>query len=532
MILLFLGSWRSTLIITISIPLAILAAVAVLSALGETINVMTLGGFALAVGILVDNATVAIENIDRHLENGAEISDAVLDGSAEIIVPATVALLAISIVFVPTFTLSGVAGYLFRPMSEAVIISLVASYVLTYTLVPTMARYLLGRHDVHAHRAESRAAILWRASSAGSCAASSASATAIASLLELALTTPKPFVIGLLVTVVLSFGLAPFLGKNFFPPVEATQIKLHLRAPIGTRIEDTALLCDNVERAIRDMIPASALETIVDNIGLPISGINLAYGNSGTIGVDDADVLITLKDGEEANTDKYLGELRAKLPRLFPGTTFAFLPADIVTQILNFGLPAPIDVQVIGNQGEANRAYAIKLYKEIAKVPGVADARIQQAFNAPSLKVKVDRSRAIDVGPHREGCRELDAEYARRQHSDCADILAQSEKRSVLPDRRAQSPQYWVDSMQSLDTLPLNASGDLQLVGGLASVSRERSNAVVSHYNVQPVVEIYATTEGRDLGAVAQDIDAILKHNADAAPQRIDHRASWTSVAP
>ncbi len=266
------------------------------------------------------------------------------------------------------------------------------------------------------------------------------------------------------------------------------------------------------------MIPASALETIVDNIGLPISGINLAYGNSGTIGVDDADVLITLKDGEEANTEKYLGELRAKLPRLFPGTTFAFLPADIVTQILNFGLPAPIDVQVIGNQGEANRAYAIKLYKEIAKVPGVADARIQQAFNAPSLKVKVDRSRAIDVGL-------TEKDVASSMQNTLAGSIQTAPtfwlnpKNGVSYPIVVQSPQYWVDSMHSLDTLPLNASGDLQLVGGLASVSRERSNAVVSHYNVQPVVEIYATTEGRDLGAVAQDIDAILKHNADAAPK-------------
>ncbi len=398
MILLFLGSWRSTLIITISIPLAILTTIAILSAIGETINVMTLGGLALAVGILVDDATVTIENIDRHLEEGAEIIDAILDGASEIIIPATVSLLAISIVFVPTFGLGGVAGYLFRPMSEAVIISLVASYVLTYTLVPTLARYLLanesGRHGEFAPATDNPLVRFQR----GFIHRFETLRSAYRGLLARALARPWPFVGGLLGAVLLSFGLAPFLGQNFFPSIESAQIKLHLRAPIGTRIEETAILCDNAEREIRRIVPARALETIVDNIGLPVSGINIAYSNSGTIGVGDADILITLKEGEEGQGSEYMELMRERLPRLFPGTSFAFLPADIVTQILNFGLPSPIDVQVIGNKAAENRAYAEKIYKEISRVAGIADTRIQQAFNAPTLIVDVDRSFALDVG--------------------------------------------------------------------------------------------------------------------------------------
>ncbi|MGC1860515.1 MAG: efflux RND transporter permease subunit [Methylocystis sp.] len=517
MILLFLGSWRSTLIITISIPLAILSAIAVLSALGETINVMTLGGFALAVGILVDDATVTIENIDRHLENGDEIIDAILDGASEIMIPATVSLLSISIVFVPTFGLGGVAGYLFRPMSEAVIVSLAASYVLTYTLVPTLARYLLGRQYVHTHDegASSNPLVIFQR---GFVRRFERVRESYRVLLEMALNSTKSFVVGLLAAVVFSFGLAPFLGQNFFPQVEATQIKLHLRAPIGTRIEDAAILTDNVERAIRGIIPASALDTIVDNIGLPISGINLAYGNSGTIGVDDADLLITLKEGEEGHTSEYVQMMRDKLPLMFPGTTFAFLPADIVTQILNFGLPSPIDVQVIGNQGEANRAYAEKIFKAIANVPGVADARIQQAFNAPSLQVDVDRSLALDVG-----LTEKDVADAMQNtlagSLQTAPTFWLNPKNGVSYPIVVQAPQYWMDTLPALNNLPITASGALQLVGGLASISRAPSNAVVSHYDVQPVVEIYATTHARDLGAVARDIDAILKQTANEAPR-------------
>ncbi len=517
MILLFLGSWRSTLIITISIPLAILSAIAVLSAIGETINVMTLGGLALAVGILVDDATVTIENIDRHIEDGAEIIDAILDGASEIMIPATVSLLCISIVFVPTFGLGGVAGYLFRPMSEAVIISLVASYVLTYTLVPTLARYLLAdqSHDGGAtappsfnplarfqrgfmHRFE-RVRLVYRG------------------LLERALARPWPFVIWMSCIVAASFGLAPFLGQNFFPTIESAQIKLHLRAPIGTRIEETARLCDRVELAIRQLIPADVVDNIVDNIGLPISGINIAYGNSGTIGVGDADLLITLKEGQEGNTREYIESLRDRLPRLFPGMSFAFLPADIVTQILNFGLPAPIDVQVVGNQAAANRAYAEKIFKQIINIPGVADPRIQQAFNAPTLNVDVDRSRAIDVGlRERDIANSMQDTLAGSIQS--APTFWLNPKNGVSYPIVVQTPQYWMNSVESLNNLPLTATNALQLLGGVAVVSRGRSNAVVSHYDVQPVIDIYASTRERDLGAVAGDIENILKSTAKDAP--------------
>ena len=427
-------------------------------------------------------------------------------------IPATVSILAISIVFLPTFSLSGVAGYLFRPMSEAVIISLMASYVLTYTVVPTLARHLLGKQFVHgvepgAQEAHSSNPLV--RFQRGFEHRFERVRERYRELLEHVLTRPWPFVVGLLGVVVLSFGLAPFLGKNFFPSVESAQMKLHLRAPIGTRIENVAILCDDVETAIRRLLPASAVASVVDNIGLPISGINLAYSNSGTIGVVDADLLITLKEGEESHTREYMQTMREKLPQLFPGTTFAFLPADIVTQILNFGLPSPIDVQIVGNQGEANRAHAVKLYKEIANVPGVADARIQQAFNAPTLQVDVNRSFAIDVGLNQK-----DVAYAMQNtlagSFQTAPTFWLNLKNGVSYPIVVQAPQYWMDTMPSLVNMPLTSKGEFQLLGGVASISRERMDAVVSHYDVQPVVDIYATNHGRDLGAIASDIDAIL----------------------
>ncbi|QGM47099.1 efflux RND transporter permease subunit [Methylocystis heyeri] len=518
MILLFLGSWRSTLIITISIPLSILSAITVLSLMGETINVMTLGGFALAVGILVDDATVTIENIDRHLEGGEYIVDAILNGAQEIIIPATVSLLAISIVFVPTFTLGGVAGYLFRPMAEAVILSLIASYILTYTLVPTIARYILA--GPHSHGAEGekkpstnplvrfqrgfehrfeRLRFIYK------------------DLLTVALGRPWPFVFSLLGLVVVSFGLAPFLGQNFFPAIEAGQIKLHMRAPIGARIEETSRICDKVETEVRKLAPEGALESIVDNIGLPISGINMAYGNSGTIGVTDADIMITLKPEFENKTDEYIGKLRDELPRLFPGTSFAFLPADIVTQILNFGLPAPIDVQVAGNKTAANRAYAEEIFRKISLVPGVADPRIQQAFNAPTLRVEVDRSRAIDVGlSERDVAASMQNTLAGSIQN--APTFWLNPKTGVSYPIVVQTPQYWMSSLGDLNNMPITSKTGDQLVGAVSGVSREPSNAVVSHYDVQPVIDIYATTHGRDLGAVARDIQSILKDTAKDAP--------------
>ena len=399
MILIFLGSWRSTLIITISIPLAILASVAALSAIGETINVMTLGGLALAVGILVDDATVTIENINWHLEQDKDIESAIMDGARQIVMPATVSLLCICIVFVPMFKLDGVAGYLFRPMAEAVVFALVASYVLSRTLVNTMARFLLAHQAQREHGdAPSPTRNPLKLFQRGFEQRFEATRALYRRLLETALGARWLFIGGFLLAVACSFALVPYLGQNFFPPVASAQIKLHVRAPTGTRIENTAAIVDRVEAAIRKIIPPDALGPIVDNIGLPVSGINQTYNNSGTVGAADADLLVTVNPEHESDADDYVRKMREALPRSFPGTTFAFLPADIVSQILNFGLPAPIDVQIVGRDFAADHAYANELLKRIARVPGVADPRIQQSSNNPTFGVEVDRLRAAQVG--------------------------------------------------------------------------------------------------------------------------------------
>ena len=410
MILLFLGSWRPTLIIIVSIPLSILFSLTALSWLGETINIMTLGGLALAIGMLVDQGIVTIESIFYHLEEGKEIEPAILDGAQQIVVPAFVTLLVLNIVFVPMFTLGGVAGYLFSPLAEAVVFALLASFILSFTLVPTMANYMLRGQVLHGGGHEGDGT-----ERHGASASSRRSRNPFKrfqesfehyfelvrdryrSLLSLALGRPKTFMAGFFGCLLLSFGLAPFLGENFFPTVDSGQILMHVRAPTGTRIEETTRLCDLVEQAIRQIIPASEMDNIVDNIGLPYSGINMAYSNTGTIGPEDADVLISLKEGHAPTAD-YVKELRTVLPQKFTGATFAFLPADIVSQILNFGLPAPIDVQVVGPDREASYAYAKELLKRIRTVSGIADLRIQQAFDYPQINVDVDRSFASIVG--------------------------------------------------------------------------------------------------------------------------------------
>jgi multidrug efflux pump subunit AcrB len=520
MILVFLGSWRSTLIITISIPLAILASITALSVLGETINVMTLGGLALAVGILVDDATVTIENINYHLEQGKQIEDAIMDGSRQIVIPATVSLLCINIVFVPMLGLGGVAGYLFRPLAEAVAFAMIASYVLSRTLVPTLANYLLAA-QVHHHGGHGEAPAtrnLFARFQRGFEHRFESLRAGYRNLLEGAVAARWVFVAGFLAVVLLSFGLAPFLGQNFFPAVEAGQIKLHLRAQTGTRIEETARLCDEVEAAIRGVIPHRDLATIVDNIGLPISGINMAYANSGTIGSEDADILVSLTDDHQGGTDDYVQRLRDRLPKLFPGTTFAFLPADIVTQILNFGLPAPIDLQVIGNDIEGNRAYAQMLLRRVAHVAGVADPRIQQAFDAPTLDVNVDRSLAADLGmTERDVSTSLQDTLAGSIQT--APTFWLNPKNGVSYPIVVQMPQYRIDTMGELQNVPITANGTSQLLGGLASVSRRVGPGVVSHYNVQPVIDIYGTTQGRDLGAVAADIKRIIDETSGQVPR-------------
>ena len=527
MILLFLGSWRSTLIITVSIPLAILASIAALSALGETINVMTLGGLALAVGILVDDATVTIENINWHLEHGKEVETAILDGARQIVVPATVSLLCICIAFVPMFGLSGVAGYLFRPLAEAVVFALVASYVLSRTLVPTLANYLLRRQAPGAHHGDDHQDVARTHRSAlvrfrlGFERRFEAVRASYRGLLHLGLDHRGKLVAGFLAFTLVSFALAPYLGQDFFPSVDGGQIKLHMRAPTGTRIEETTRLADRVAQAIGKFIPADQLDGVVENIGLSVSGINMAYNNSGTIGVGDADILVSLKPNHAPTAD-YEKTMREQLPRLFPGTSFAFLPADMVSQILNFGVPAPIDVQVTGNDLQADRIYADQLLARIRKIAGVADARIQQAFRQPTLNVDFNRSLAGLVG---------------LSQKDAANAVL-----TTLSGSAQTSPTYWLDpktgvsypvsvqtpqrdiaSLGGLENLPLTAgagsNGDAQLLGGLATIERAPSDAVVSHYNVRPVVDIYATPQGRDLGSVAADIRQAMQDTAHDVPK-------------
>jgi multidrug efflux pump subunit AcrB len=539
MILLFLGSWRSTLIITISIPLAILSSVTALSLLGETINVMTLGGLALAVGILVDDATVTIENVNRHLDLGQDIESAIVNGAHEIMIPATVSLTCICIAFVPMFALSGIAGYLFRPLAEAVIFALIASYVLTYTLVPTLANRLL-RRPVSSEKGEDRDPAAHPSRNPlvrfqkGFEHRFEMVRQHYRGVLQLSLQNRGKLIAGFLTVAVLSMGLAPMLGQDFFPTVDGGQIKLHVRVQTGTRIEETTRLCDRIGLAIQKIIPAGQLTGVVDNIGVSVSGINMAYNNSGTISAADADILISLGP-KHAPTADYVRTMREKLPRLFPGVTFSFLPADIVGQILNFGVPAPIDLQVVGNNIQANRKYANELLSRIRNIPGVADPRIQQAFEQPTLNVNVDRSLAGLVN-----LTERDASTA------MLDTLAGSTqgnptywlnpKTGVSYPVAVQTPQIEIDTLGALRNIPLTAGGGgeagpgpatgavpgpevtPQLLGGLAKIQRAPGDALVSHYDVRPVIDIYATPQGRDLGGIASDIRAAIKATAGDVP--------------
>ena len=522
MILLFLGSWRSTMIIIVSIPLSILFSLSVLSWLGETINIMTLGGLALAVGILVDQGIVTLESIFYHLEQGKEIEPAILDGAHQIVVPAFVTLLVLSIVFVPMFQLGGVAGYLFSPLAEATVFALVASFILSFTLVPTMANYMLRGQVVHGgghEGAASRPRNPFKRFQEGFEHRFAQFRARYRSLLSLALGRPKTFIAGFLGCVLLSFGLAPFLGENFFPSVDSGQILMHVRAPTGTRIEETARLCDLVEQAIRQIIPPDQLDNIVDNIGLPYSGINMAYSNTGTIGPADADVLMTLKENHEP-TAGYIKDLRTMLPEKFTGATFAFLPADIVSQILNFGLPAPIDVQVVGPDREANYAYATNLLKRIRMVSGIADLRIQQAFDYPQINVDVDRSLAGIVGlTQRDVANSLLITLS--GSGQVRPNFWLNTKNGVSYPIVVQIPQYWMDTTSDLVNLPITSSTTKtpQLLGGLARITPGPSAAIVSHYNVQPVINIFGAVQGRDLGAVARDITRVLDEAAKEAPR-------------
>ncbi|HEY6516381.1 MAG TPA: efflux RND transporter permease subunit [Steroidobacteraceae bacterium] len=525
LILLFLGSWRSTLIILIEIPLAILFALVALSLCGQSMNVMTLGGLALAVGILVDDGTVTIENINYHLELGKSIVPAILDGAQQIVVPAFVTLLCLSIVFVPMFQLGGVAGYLFRPMAMAVVFALVGSFILSRTLVPTMASYLIRAHADDAHRGAAAAA-----SSRGIVHTLERFQIAFEerflrfrelyrSLLAFAVAHPGGFILGFMACVVLSFGLTPFLGRDFFPAVDSGAIMMHVRAHGGMRIEQTSKLFADVAEAVRRVIPPSQLDNVTENIGLPFSGINMAYQNTGTVGQEDGDMLISL-DAGHAPTAGYVKKLRTELPREFPGTTFSFLPADIVSQILNFGQPAPIDLKVIGKNDLANFFYASDLLRRIRRVPGIADARIQQVFDHPQLDIDVNRTLADEVGlTERDVANSTLVSLAGSGQVQPNFWL--NPRSGVRYRVVTQLPQYRMDSLSDLEEMPLTSSTTRAPVylGGLAKIVPVASAAVISHYDVQPAVDLYAATQGRDLGGVASSIERIVRQTRNALPK-------------
>jgi multidrug efflux pump subunit AcrB len=507
MILLFLGDWRPTIIIAISIPLSICVSVILLSALGETINIMTLGGLALAVGILVDDATVEIENIERNLAMGKEMKQAILDGAQQIAVPAFVSTLCICIVFVPMFFLTGVAKFLFVPMAEAVCFAMLASYLLSRTLIPTMVMYIMRGHE---HRAAQPTSFLGRfqrkfergfAKFRGG----------YQRLLETALDHRRLFATGFVIFCILSLGLVFFLGQDFFPQVDAGLIRLHFRARPGLRVEETARLCDEVEAVLRETIPKNELETVLDNIGVPYSGINLSYGSSGVIGTGDAEVLIALSR-EHHPSAQYIRQLRKELPQRFPGVEFFFQPADIVSQILNFGVPAPVDIQIVGADTRSNYAIGQKIANQIRQIPGTADVHVQQMMSLPTLNLEMDRTRINQVGLNaREVAQSVLISLSGSFQT--APNFWLNPKNGVSYPIAIQSPQYRITSVQDLMNTPVNSvnANGAQVLGNLVQLSPAVRPAVVSHYSVQPVIDVYASTQGRDLGGVASDITKALR---------------------
>jgi multidrug efflux pump subunit AcrB len=522
MILLFLGSWRSTFIIAVSIPLSILTSLVVLSALGQTINIMTLGGFALAVGILVDDATVEVENINRNIAMNKEILVAILDGASQIAVPAFVSTLAICIVFVPMFFLTGVARHLFIPLAEAVSFAMLASYLLSRTLVPTMARYLLRGHEHDADAASLAAQAQrhflarlqirfehaferWRGNYKRG--------------LRTCLHHRAWLAVGVLGGAAASFLLIPWIGQDFFPKVDSGQFTLHLRAPTGTRIEETARLCDHVESSIREEIPAREVTSIIDNIGLPYSSVNLAYSNSAPIGTGDADIMVALSENHHP-TAEYVRRLRLKLAQEYPGVTFYTLPSDMVSQILNFGLPAPINVQVVGQNLAANRRFAEGLMRKLKYIPGAVDLRIQEPFNLPRLQVDIDRTRTAQVGFTTSNVA-ADLLVSLSGSFQTSPTFWLDPRTGVSYSITTQTPQYRVDSLQDLQNIPIASTSGApsQILGNLATISRGASLAAVSHYNVQPVVNIYGSVQGRDLGGVAGDLDRVVEESQKDLPR-------------
>src|SRR5271165_3732324 len=500
MILVFLGNWKSTIIIAVSIPLSILVSILLLSALGD---------LALAVGILVDDATVEIENINRNLAMGKETVQAILDGAQQIATPAFVSTLCICIVFIPMFFLSGVAKFLFVPLAEAVIFAMLASYMWSRTIVPTMAMYLLSAADeYHAEEHVGEKQGIFRKLQQTFERGFERFREGYRSALNTALESSLLFAACFLAFCVLSAGLIFVLGRDFFPKVDAGQIRLHFRARTGLRIEETARLADQVDSVIRETIPPGELETVLDNIGLPYSGINLSYSNSGTFGTSDAEILVQLKEERAKPTSAYINDLREKLPQRFPGTQFFFQPADIVTQILNFGVPAPIDVEVTGTNQRGNYVIAQKLAKEIRHIPGAVDVHVQQALDEPTLHMDVDRTRAQSVGLQaKDVAGNLLVSLSSSFQTSPAFWL--DPKNGVSYNVAVQTPQYRVDSFQSLQNTPVTGTAPgvrPQIIGNLVNITNTARQAEISHYNIQPMINVYAAVDGRDLGGVSDEI--------------------------
>jgi multidrug efflux pump subunit AcrB len=515
MILIFLGSWRSTIIIAISIPLSILSSIIVLGALHETINIMTLGGLALAVGILVDDATVTIENIERFLEEGKDLHTAILEGAGQISIPALVSTLCICIVFIPMFLLGGVAKYLFVPLAEAVVFAMLASYILSRTLVPTLAMYLLRVKQHASVRSRNPFVLFQRAFERGF----DRIRTGYQVLLTAFIYRRFVFVPVFLAACLTTFALIPWLGQDFFPDTDTGQFKLHVRAKTGTRIEETARLCDLVETYIRGQIPKQEVVSVLDNIGLPYSGINTAYSNSATSGTEDADILVSLSP-EHHPTERYVRTLRTGLARKFPGVTFYFLPADIVTQILNFGLPAPIDIQFIGANIEGNRQIADRVLNQIKQIPGATDLRIQQVFDEPRFHIEVDRTKAAGSGfTQRDIAASVLISLSGSFQTQPSFWL--NPKNGVSYNMVTQTPQYNIQTLQDLQNTPISGQNATrpEILGDVANITRYSGMRTINHWNIQRVIDIYGSVDGRDLGAVAKDIDGVLNKARKSLPR-------------
>lgn len=522
MILLFLGSWRSTLIVTVSIPLSILGALTVMSALGHTLNIMTLGGLALAVGILVDEATVTIESINAHLEEGKDVVSAIVDGAQQIATPAFVSLLCICIVFVPMYFLQGIPKYLFVPMAEAVMLSMLFSFLLSRTLIPTLAKYLLVENNNHSVRTPTGMA-LWLSKGHKRFEQGFKSFQhSYSQVLTKAIASRKLFLAGFLSFAIVSFALMPFIGRNFFPTVDSGQISIHARAPVGLRVEETAARFGDIQKVIREVIPEHELAAMVDNVGKYISSMNTIYANNGMIGSQDGDIQISLAQ-DHAPTDVYIKRLREVLPERFPDMTFSFLPADMVSQVLNFGAPSPIDIQIRGNDLDANFDYANTLIKALRAIPGIADVRVQQSRQSPSLDIEVDRTQAAYGGlTQRDISQSLVVNLS--GSAQVAPTFWLNPENGVSYPIVMQTPQRALDSLSALENLQLrqpssNASDIPITLSTVASLSRSNISGVVSEYNIRPMVQIFATTQGRDLGAVSEDIRSVIDSLAESKPK-------------